>query len=117
MKRKIITALAAGAAAVGGMMTGPSGQQIMEQMAQQTEQTQIEQKAPSQQQRVTQQAQNQQQRTTNQVIRNYLPAGGSGLFLSGNFGISPKDYGEYLLRTGKNKQNDRKRKHIAKGFA
>lgn len=116
MKRKIITALAAGAAAVGGMMTGPSGQQIMEQMAQQTEQTQIEQKAPSQQQRVTQQAQN-QQRTTNQVIRNYLPAGGSGLFLAGNFGISPKDYGEYLLRTGKNKQNDRKRKHIAKGFA
>lgn len=116
MKRKIITALAAGAAAVGGMMTGPSGQQIMEQMAQQTEQTQIEQKAPSQQ-RVTQQAQNQQQRTTNQVIRNYLPAGGSGLFLAGNYGISPKDYGEYLLRTGKNKQNDRKRKHIAKGFA
>ena len=28
-----------------------------------------------------------------------------------------KEYGEYLMRSGRNKYNDRKRKHIAKGVA
>ena len=32
-------------------------------------------------------------------------------------GMSPKEYGEYLMRTGKDKYNKRKRKHIAKGIA
>lgn len=31
-------------------------------------------------------------------------------------GLSPKEYGLYLLRSGKNKYNDRKRKHYAKAY-
>ena len=31
--------------------------------------------------------------------------------------MSPKEYGEYLMRTGKDKQNKRRRKHWAKAIS
>lgn len=43
----------------------------------------------------------------------YLPFGGFG-YVGGNYGMSPKDYGEWLMATGKDKANKRKRKHYAK---
>ena len=108
MRKKILTALAAGAAAIaGGLVSSPSGQQLMEQAASQ-----------AQGQQVTAQAQN---RLPGQTVQQYLsnpyaPMGG-GRYYGNGYGMSPKEYGEYLMRTGKDKYNKRKRKHIAKGFA
>ena len=51
------------------------------------------------------------------VMQNYQAGGEGGYYGYGTYGMSPKDYGEYLARSGRNKYNDRKRKHIAKGIA
>jgi hypothetical protein len=40
-----------------------------------------------------------------------------GMRVTGKYEMPVKDYGEYLARSGKNKQNGRKRKHIAKATA
>jgi hypothetical protein len=37
--------------------------------------------------------------------------------VTGKYEMPVKDYGEYLARSGKNKHNLRKRKHIAKATA
>ena len=120
MKKKILTALAAGAAAVaGGLISSPSGQQLMEQAASQAQGQQITTQA---QQRYNNNGQQQAQNRlpiqhVQQILSNpYAPMGG-GHYYGTYYGMSPKEYGEYLMRTGKDKYNKRKRKHIAKGFA
>jgi hypothetical protein len=37
-----------------------------------------------------------------------------GMRMTGKYEMPPKDYGEYLARSGKNKQNGRKRKSLAR---
>lgn len=112
-------AIAAGmGAAALGMLASPSGQQVTEQTARHlNEGAQVEQKAPNrsvnQQQ---QQAQNRTQGTVNHRFINsnmpYFPG-----TVTIDDGIPPKVYGEWLMRTGKDKYNKRCRKHIAKGIA
>ena len=113
-KKSLMSAMLAGAAAVmGGLISSPAGQQVISQTAQ-SNSPQIEQKAPAQ--RSVNQGQQATSRTPAKVVRNYAnkPYGPFGAHLfAGNYGMSPKDYGEYLMRTGKDKQNLRKRKHYA----
>jgi hypothetical protein len=113
-KKSLMSAMLAGAAAVmGGLISSPAGQQVISQTAQ-SNSPQIEQKAPAQ--RSVNQGQQATSRTPAKVVRNYVnnPYGPFGAHLfAGNYGMSPKDYGEYLMRTGKDKQNLRKRKHYA----
>ena len=120
MRKKFLTALAAGAAAIaGGLVSSPSGQQLMEQAASQAQGQQVTAQAP---QRYNNNSQQQAQnrlpvQTVQQYLSNpYAPMGG-GRYYGNGYGMSPKEYGEYLMRTGKDKYNKRKRKHIAKGFA
>ena len=40
-----------------------------------------------------------------------------GMRVTGKYQMPPKDYGEYLARSGKNKHNLRKRKHLMKAVA
>lgn len=40
-----------------------------------------------------------------------------GMRVTGKYQMPPKEYGEYLARSGKNKHNQRKRKHLAKATA
>lgn len=40
-----------------------------------------------------------------------------GMRVTGKYEMPVKDYGEYLARSGKNKQNGRKRKHLAKAVS
>ncbi len=114
MSKKVLSMLAAGAAAIaGGLISSPSGQQMVEQVAQNG--PQVVQQAPTQ--RVANQSQQAQSRmpgkTVQQVLSNpYAPLG--GIRYGGGYGMSPKDYGEYLMATGKDKYNKRCRKHWAK---
>ncbi len=118
-RSKLLTALAAAGAASLGMVSSPSGQQIAEQVAQTG--PQVVQQAPQRYLNGQQQSQQAQRANPGQTVQQYLSnpyaPGGSGLRLVGNFGMSPKDYGEYLMSSGKDKYNKRKRKHIAKGIA
>ena len=120
MKKKILTTLAAGAATIaGGLITSPSGMQVMEQTASQAQVQQVATQAP---QRYTNNSQQQAQnrlpgQTVQQILINpYAPMSG-GRYYGNGYGMSPKEYGEYLMRTGKDKYNKRKRKHIANGLA
>lgn len=54
------------------------------------------------------------QRVAQTAYRDLIRHPGSGLAFFNDCGLSPHVYGLYLLRTGKNKYNDRKRKHYAK---
>ena len=96
-----------------------SVKQLMEQAANANRNVQtIEQKAPTQ--RFVNNQQQAQNRLPGQTVQQYLsnpyaPLGGARY---GNpYGMSPKEYGEYLMRTGKDKQNKRKRQKIARGIA
>jgi len=40
-----------------------------------------------------------------------------GMRVTGKYEMPVNDYGEYLARSGKNKQNGRKRKHLAKALS
>lgn len=118
--KKLASLIAAGVAAItGGIVSSPSGQQLMEQAANANRNVQtIEQKAPTQ--RFVNNQQQAQNRLPGQTVQQYLsnpyaPLGGARY---GNpYGMSPKEYGEYLMRTGKDKQNKRKRQKIARGIA
>ena len=46
----------------------------------------------------------------------YMPFG-DGDRVYGKFTMTPKEYGEYLMRSGKDKYNKRRRKHWAKACA
>lgn len=43
-----------------------------------------------------------------------MPYGKWGIIHKDQWEMQPKDYGEYLMRTGKSKYNSRKRKQMAK---
>ena len=110
------TTVAAAMAAGFGLVSSPSGQQLVEQAAQQA---QITQQAPAQ--RTVAQQNNGVQTGQRVVVNNaainpYVPASGGGL-LYGNPGMSPKEYGEWLCYTGKDKHNKRCRKHWAKAHS
>ena len=40
-----------------------------------------------------------------------------GMRITGKHEMSVNEYGEYLMHSGKNKQNGRKRKHLTKAFS
>ena len=115
MKNKAMTALAAVAAAAAGIMSSPSGQEVATQVA---EGTSIQQAAPSQNVNGNQNNavnQNDNARTAQYAYRNPF-VGFGGNYLGGyrDCVLSPKEYGLYLARSGKNKQNTLKSKHYAK---
>ena len=110
-----MTALAAVAAAAAGIMSSPSGQEVATQVA---ECTSIQQAAPSQNVNGNQNNavnQNDNARTAQYAFRNPF-VGSGGLYLHDyrDCGLSTKDYGIYLARSGKNKQNILKSRHYAK---
>ena len=118
MRKKLFTAMAGIAAIAGGLMSSPSGQQIVEQNVdrqgqQVTKQTQSR-NAVNQSQQASQRAQT--NRVSQSLTNPYSPFGG-GMYYGSGYGLSPKEYGEYLMRTGKNKYNQRKRKHYAKAIS
>lgn len=119
LKSKALTAVAAVVAAGAGLVSSPAGQQTAEVLTQQAaQQTQV-----VQQQRTARQARASQQSTqqapqkvvvSSQAV--YLPWG-KGDRVYGKYTMTPKEYGEYLMRTGKDKYNKRRRKHWAKAWA
>ena len=120
MKKKSLLTTMAGAMAVGlGMVSAPSTQQVIEQVAQNGP-TVVQQQVNNQRniRSTQQQAQQRNVQTvrSNGMMNPYYPVGGGGL-LGSNYGMSPKEYGEYLMRTGKDKQNKRRRKHWAKAIS
>ena len=64
-----------------------------------------------------QMAQNNINQVRQHIAQNYTVGGGGMGYGPGSWGMSPKEYGEYLMRSGRDKYNDRKRKHIAKGVS
>jgi hypothetical protein len=115
MKNKAMTVLAAVAATAAGMMSSPSGQEVVAQVA---EGTSIQQASPSQNINGNQNNainKNATTRTAQYAYMNpYVGSGGNYLTKYRDCGIYPKDYGLYLARSGKNKQNALKRKHYEK---
>ena len=108
------TAIAAiGAVGLGGM-SSPVGQEVVNAV----QNTQVVQKAPVTKKARASQQQTQQQ--TQRVIASsqavYLPFR-PGDRVYGKFTMSPKEYGEYLMRSGKDKYNKRRRKHLAKAWS
>ncbi len=98
-----------------GVVSSPSGQQLIEQAAQaQSAQVMQSQRvgggnAQAQAQRAT----TPQQTRTNLLMNPYFyPGGGFTSYVGA--GMSPKEYGQWLLATGKNKYNDRRNKHWRK---
>ena len=105
----------AAAASVGlAGVSSPAGQEVLTA----AQNTQVVQKAPQARQARAQQ-QSTQQAPQKVVVSSqavYLPYR-PGDRVYGKFTMTPKEYGEYLMRTGKNKQNARKAKHYAKAWA
>lgn len=120
MKKNLFPTLLTGVAALaGGLMSSPSGQQLAEQTANNIQQQQVLQQTPAQ--RYVNQQQQAQSRTSGRAVSHYLanpyvPVGG-GAYYGAGYGMSPKEYGEYLMRSGKNKYNKRHRKYWAKARA
>ena len=115
MQNKAMIVLAAVAATAAGIMSSPSGQEVVTQVA---EGTSIQQAAPSQNVNGNQNNavnQNDNARTAQYAYRNPF-VGFGGNYLGGyrDCVLSPKEYGLYLARSGKNKQNTLKSKHYAK---
>lgn len=118
MKKKSMLATMAGAAAIGlGMVSAPSTQQVIEQTVQNGNQVTVQQQQANQQRNVRSQQQAQQRTSqnyrSNSLTNPYAPTGG-GLEYVSSYSMTPKEYGEYLMRTGKDKYNKRCRKHWAK---
>lgn len=106
-------ALAAAGAIGLGTGTAPVGQEVLTA----AQNTQVVQKAPQGKKATTkQQTQQQQQRVVVSSQATYLPWR-PGERVYGKFSMTPKEYGEYLMRSGKDKYNKRRRKHWAKAFA
>lgn len=112
--KKLMMGMAAAALGmVGGL--GPTAVETAQTIAQ--SETVVEAQAP---QRNVNQGQSQnaiaQNKTAQSGIQqNYLPYSDRAYYSQP--GLTPKEYGLYLLRSGKNKYNDRKRKHYAKAWA
>lgn len=102
---------AATLAAMGGL--GPTAMETAQTIAE-VNQTTVQQ-AQGQRAQANQGQQNavsQQKTAQSGIQQNYLPYSDYGYM--NDCGMSPKEYGLYLLRSGKNKYNDRRRKHWAK---
>ena len=110
-----MTVLAAVSATAAGIMSSPSGQEVVTQVA---EGTSIQQESPSQNINGNQNNAVNQNATdikAQYVYMNpYVVSGGNYRTKYRDCGLSPKDYGLYLARSGKNKQNVLKRKHYVK---
>lgn len=115
MKKSILhTALAASAAVVAGLAAGPSTLQLVQTAADQAGISQRQEYRSTQ--RLANQTQAQQQaklQVKTGMNYNLIPYFPGEKNLS-NFEMSPKEYGEWLMRTGKNKYNNRCHKHWAK---
>jgi len=121
MKKKNLTTMVAGAIALGaGLVASPSGEQVIEQAAQQANSIRTEVQAKTNTARTATAQQQAQQQTSHRYSAPqsamYLPyRDGYGVY--GKFSVSPREYGEYLARSGKNKRNLRHHKKLARCFA
>ena len=118
MKKKDVITMAAGAIALGaGLVASPSGEQVIEQTAQQVN-TEVQAKTNAARTATAQQQAQQQtpQRYSAPQSAMYLPYR-NGYGADGIFSLSPREYGEYLARSGKNKRNLRHHKKLARCFA
>ena len=118
-KKKSLLATAATAIAAAGAIglagvSSPAGQEVVNAV----QNTQVVQKAPQGKKARAnqQQTQQQQQRVVVSSQATYLPWR-PGERVYGKFCMTPKEYGEYLMRSGKDKYNKRRRKHLAKAFS
>ena len=118
MKKKIIQAVGVAAAALGafGLAVGttPAGQDVLTA----AQQTQVSQRQNGKVNHRSQQQQTQQrqaQRATYRAPQGTLPDYGG--YSWQQLSMTPKEYGTWLLMTGKNKYNDRRNKRWAKGRA
>lgn len=117
-KKKLIQIASLALATAGtfglGAGTAPVGQEVLTA----TQNTQVVQKA-TQGKKATTEQQTQQQQTqkvrasAHHVNQPWLP----GKRVYGKLSMTPKEYGEYLMRSGKDKYNKRRHKHWAKAFA
>lgn len=119
MKKKIMQALGVAAATLGafGLAVGttPAGQDVLTA----AQQTQVSQRQNGKVNHRSQQQQTQQrqaQKATYRAPQGTLPEG-DGMFRLSQLVMTPKQYGTWLLMTGKNKYNDRRNKRWAKGRA
>ena len=110
--------MVAGAIALGaGLAASPSGEQVIEKTARQVN-TEVQAKTNALRTAETQQQAQQQtsHRYSAPQSAMYLPyRDGYGVY--GKFSLSPREYGEYLARSGKNKRNLRHHKKLARCFA
>ena len=117
-KKNLFKAAGIAIAAVGAIGLGTGSSPVGQEVVTAAQNTQIVQKA-QQAKRATAKQQTQQQQTQQSRVLSkavYLPFG-DGDRIYGKFTLSPREYGEYLARSGKNKYNNRCRKHWAKAFA
>ena len=116
-KKNLLSAAVTAVAAVGALGLGGASSPVGQEVMNSVQNTQIVQKASrSTSVRVTQQqAQQQTQRVYSSSQSVYLPYG-YGDRIIGKFTLTPKEYGEYLLRSGKNKYNNRCRKLLARAL-
>jgi len=113
MKKSISALAAATMAMAAGMMSSPSGQEVVQTVADGVQVTQGASARTTPGSGVAQ-AQRAAVQQNLAMMNPYIGLGGDGLYYRGDGGLSPKEYGIYLLRSGKNKYNNRKRKHYAK---
>ena len=117
-KKGLLASAATAIAAVGAIglagVSSPVGQEVVNAV----QNTQVVQKAPQGKKARAnqQQTQQQQQRVVVSSQATYLPWR-PGDRVYGKFSMTPKEYGEYLMRSGKDKYNKRRRKHWAKAFS
>lgn len=110
-KKLMMGVAAAALGAVGGL--GPTSMETAQTIVE-VNQTTVQQ-AQGQRAQANQGQQNavsQQKTAQSGTQQNYLPY--NDYVYVNDCGLSPKEYGLYLLRSGKNKYNDRRRKHWAK---
>ena len=116
MSKKIQTIVAGAAIAAAGIVATPSGQQVTQNVIDNSTKVVQSQK---QQQRVNQRGQ-QAQRAAAQQVRGsvnavYTPFNGGRVYDKGK-GVPPRVYGEWPMRTGKDKYNHRKAKLLARAL-
>ncbi len=111
-KRLFPAMMAAGAAIIAGLSASPSGQQVAQQAINQAKV--VEQQAN----RAVNQGQQMQARSQTPVqrvaVQNPYAPGGDRFIIS-SYGMSPKEYGQYLQASGRDKYNKRKRMQYRKG--
>jgi len=113
--------MAAGVIALGvGLAVSPSGEQVIEQTARQANSIKTEVQAKTNALRTAEAQQQAQQQTSHRYSAPqsvmYLPYR-DGYGVTGKLSLSPREYGEYLARSGKNKRNLRHKKKLLHCFA